>query len=80
MSAGGSRSPSAGDGVRDDDTVIKDNSEGGLLPVGYGDLLAQVKREVREARLRAARVVNSEVIELNWRIGKLILDGQENQG
>ena len=44
------------------------------LPDGYGDLLAQVKREVSAARVFAARVVNVELIELYWRIGRLIPD------
>lgn len=34
------------------------------VPDGYGELLTQIKREVREARVRAARVVNVELIEL----------------
>ncbi len=50
------------------------------LPADYGELLAQVKQEVRSARVRAARVINSELIEMYWRIGKLILFRQEDQG
>lgn len=50
------------------------------IPEGYGELLATVKLEVRAARVLAARVVNVELIELYWRIGKLILDRQEQEG
>lgn len=51
------------------------------LPSDYGELLAKVKQEVRSARVRAARVINSELIEMsidrttarladnNWAIG-----------
>lgn len=49
------------------------------MPAGYGDLLARVKAEVRQARLRAARSVNSELLALNWRIGQLILQRQEQE-
>ena len=50
------------------------NSEPGRsLPVEYVDLVEQIKREVRGARVQAARVVNVELIRLYWRIGRLIL-------
>ncbi len=51
-----------------------------LMPAGYAELLAQVKADVLTTRLRAARTVNVELIELHWRIGRLILDRQEHQG
>ena len=51
-----------------------------LLPDGYKDLLARVKADVQGTRLRAARAVNTELIGLYWRIGKLILDRQGQQG
>ena len=50
-----------------------------LVPGGYGDLLAQITSEVRVARLRAARTVNSELLALYWRIGRLILIRQESE-
>jgi len=50
-----------------------------LVPGGYGDLLAQIATEVRVARLRAARTVNSELLALYWRIGQLILIRQESE-
>jgi hypothetical protein len=52
-----------------------------LVTGGYGDLLAQITFEVRVARLRAARTVNSELLALYWRIGRLILPGRRaNRG
>lgn len=36
-----------------------------LAAGGYGDLLAQITSEVRVARLRAARTVNSELVALS---------------
>ena len=36
--------------------------------------------EVLGTRLRAAQMVNTELIDLYWRVGQLILDRQQNQG
>lgn len=46
--------------------------EGPVPPPGYTDLLEQVKQEVAAARVLAARVVNTELVVLYWRIGTLI--------
>jgi hypothetical protein len=43
-----------------------------LLTAKAAELLAQIKAEVLAGRARAARVVDTEVIELYWRIGKLL--------
>lgn len=51
-----------------------------LVPDGYFELLAQVKADVQATRLRVMRSANSELIGLYWRIGKLILDRQEQHG
>lgn len=51
-----------------------------LLPDGYGELLAQVKADVQATRYRSVRAANTELISLYWRIGKLILDRQHEQG
>ncbi len=53
---------------------------GEVLPAGYGDLLEQVKVEVRTARLRATRAANTELVGLYWRLGRLILDRQSEDG
>jgi len=53
---------------------------GEVLPAGYGDLLEQVKAEVRLSRLRATRAANTELVGLYWRLGRLILDRQQVDG
>jgi predicted nuclease of restriction endonuclease-like (RecB) superfamily len=50
-----------------------------LVPGGYGDLLAQIKSEVRVTRLQVARTANSELLAMYWRIGRLILSRQETE-
>jgi hypothetical protein len=39
-------------------------------PDGYDDFLRDVKQRVREARVRAALAVNSELVLLCWSIGQ----------
>ena len=53
---------------------------GEVAPAGYGDLLATLKAEVRAAQHRAHRVVNTELLNLYWRIGRAILDRQSAEG
>jgi len=48
-----------------------------VAPVGYADLLEQVKVRVRTSRVQAA---NTELIGLYWQIGPLIIDRQESEG
>ncbi len=50
------------------------------VPAGYGELLAGVKREVRAARVQAARAVNTELIGLYWRIGRLLVERRATEG
>ncbi|MGI5197204.1 PDDEXK nuclease domain-containing protein [Streptomyces sp. CA-288835] len=50
------------------------------LPSWYGDLLGEVKETVAGARLRAQRAVNTELVQMYWQIGKLILARQEQEG
>jgi len=50
------------------------------LPVGYSELLADLKAEVRRARLRVHLVANTELLELYRRIGAVILRRQEAAG
>jgi hypothetical protein len=47
-----------------------------LVPEGYGDLVGLIGAEVRTTRLQAARAANTELIRMNWRIGRLILECQ----
>lgn len=46
----------------------------------YQDLLARLKTQIRTAQVRAALVVNQELVLLYWNIGKQILERQSNEG
>jgi len=50
------------------------------LPVGYANLLTDLKARVRAAQLRAAVSVNRELILLYWDIGKIIVEAQTTKG
>jgi predicted nuclease of restriction endonuclease-like (RecB) superfamily len=50
------------------------------LPDGYADFLAGLKTRVRDAQIRAQRVVNTQLIELYWNLGNEILDQQGQAG
>jgi len=50
------------------------------LPAGYGQVLSRLKAEVRDARTRAQRVVNTGLLRLYWTIGRTILDQQAAEG
>ena len=50
------------------------------LPDGYPDLLEQLKRTVAAARWHAQRVVNTELLQLYWRLGSAVLERQREEG
>jgi len=50
------------------------------VPEGYPQLLEQLKTQVHQARIRASRVVNTELLTLYWDLGSAILDRQEAEG
>ena len=50
------------------------------MPEGYPQLLEQLKTQVHQARIRASRVVNTELLTLYWDLGRAILDRQETEG
>lgn len=50
------------------------------LPVGYADLLTDLKARVRAAQVRAAVSVSRELIQLYWDIGKIIVEAQKTRG
>ena len=50
------------------------------LPDDYPALLDRLRGRIAEARLRAASVVNNELVLLYWRIGADILDRQRAEG
>ena len=50
------------------------------LPDGYAEFLTGLKACVRDAQIRVQRVVNTQLIELYWNLGREILTQQETQG
>jgi predicted nuclease of restriction endonuclease-like (RecB) superfamily len=49
-------------------------------PVGYGELLEDLKARIRTAQVRAALSVNRELVALYWHIGKSIVERQRAEG
>ncbi len=49
-------------------------------PLGYADLLSDIKQRVRHAQTRAVLAVNAELIRLDWDIGALIDSRQTQEG
>jgi len=50
------------------------------LPPGYAAILAELKDQIRSARIKAALAVNRELVLLYWRIGERILRQQQEEG
>ena len=50
------------------------------LPSDYLQFLAELKGHIRETQVRAALAVNSELVQLYWRIGRSILQQEQQQG
>ena len=50
------------------------------FPVGYANLLADLKPRVRAAQRRAMVSVHCELILLYWDIGKIIVEAQKTKG
>lgn len=50
-----------------------------VLPIGYTELLSDLKTRVSAARSSAIRTVNTQLIELYWSIGRTILERQETE-
>ncbi len=50
-----------------------------LAPDTYAQFLADLKRRIQAAQLRAALAVNREMVLLYWQIGRDILDRQERE-
>lgn len=53
---------------------------GEVLPKAYQDLLEDPKQRIRTARVRAALMVNRELVLLYWQIGQAILQHQAKEG
>jgi hypothetical protein len=60
--------------------MIAVNTSEPALPDDYPRLLAELKGKIRSAQWTAARVVNTQLIELYWTIGKAILERQNAEG
>ena len=52
----------------------------GQVPEGYAQWLGQLKQEIHSAQQKAARSVNTELVQLYWRLGKEILERQDHAG
>ena len=50
------------------------------LPAGYAKLLADLKKRIRNARVRVAISANRELILLYWEIGRMVLKRQKEEG
>jgi len=50
------------------------------LPLGYAEFLADLKKRIRRARVKAALSANRELILLYWEIGRMILERQKEEG
>jgi hypothetical protein len=58
----------------------ENNSATPPLPIGYAELLDQLKGRIRTTQVRAALAVNRELIQLYWDIGKAIAERQRING
>lgn len=61
-------------------SLMKKISIKNQIPSGYARLLEDLKAKVRNAQVKAALNVNSEMIILYWEIGKSIVVRQEKEG
>lgn len=50
------------------------------VSIGYFEMLAEIKDQIRASRTGAAMAVNGELIKLYWLIGRKIIDRQEALG
>jgi predicted nuclease of restriction endonuclease-like (RecB) superfamily len=46
----------------------------------YAALVKQLKQEIQSARIKASLTINEQLLILNWKLGKAILDQQEKEG
>jgi len=52
----------------------------GKAPVGYGEMLEDLKVRIRAAQVKAALSVNRELIALYWHVGRSIVERQRAEG
>jgi predicted nuclease of restriction endonuclease-like (RecB) superfamily len=59
---------------------IREEADQGPLQLNsYADFLADLKKRIRAAQVRAVLSVNRELVLLYWQIGRDILDRQERE-
>ncbi|MDP2683268.1 MAG: PDDEXK nuclease domain-containing protein [Deltaproteobacteria bacterium] len=51
-----------------------------ITPIGYAELLSDIKQRIRSAQYEALKAVNKELIALYWDIGKSIVEKQKKTG
>src|SRR5216683_7275461 len=51
-----------------------------ILPKGYDAFLRELKQRIQQAQLQAMLAVNRELVMLYWRIGRDILERQNQAG
>jgi predicted nuclease of restriction endonuclease-like (RecB) superfamily len=56
------------------------SKQSSLFPENYDEFLRSLKDRIRQAQVRAALAVNSEMVMLYWYIGREILQRQEAEG
>lgn len=50
------------------------------LPASYGEMLAEIKHRIRDARLKTVMAANTAMVMLYWEVGQLILERQGQEG
>src|SRR3989338_9335860 len=50
-----------------------------ITPIGYSELLADIKQRIRSAQYEALKAVNKELISLYWDIGRMIVERQKGE-
>jgi predicted nuclease of restriction endonuclease-like (RecB) superfamily len=50
-----------------------------IVPANYREIIADLKERIRKARLKASVLVNNELLNVYWEIGKTILIQQEKE-
>jgi hypothetical protein len=48
--------------------------------ITYNNFITNIKQRIRDAQYSALKAVNKEAIQLNWDIGKMIVEKQEQLG
>jgi predicted nuclease of restriction endonuclease-like (RecB) superfamily len=60
--------------------VVRSRRPGQAAPVGYAQLLKEIKARIQQSQTRAIFAANAELIHLYWDIGRMIDDRQRQEG